>query len=255
MTSGDKPSKKHSSTRWLLNLLAILPVLLLLGREIAWGQTIGTFRVVDLADLFILAPLYLLILLYLFFRILDYRAPRWLLVMYLVSAFIFMYGHAIHFTGNSLHTYVTEVKDYEHAMPRDVFEMIFFLDEEFSHWVLFIGTTGLICCWLLYDQLVKAPPVLPNTMWIILPFGVMYGFVLAYALIEARSLPFTFLIVGAPAITWIYLWRRSAQGVWEFTKSRPFTKLVSIMLFSLLAGLGLWYLAFGGFPQPSEVGL
>jgi hypothetical protein len=254
MTSKEESGKRHSA-RWLLVLLAILPVLLLIGREIVWGGTIGTFRIVDLADLFILAPIYLLILLYLFFRMLHYGAPNWLLALYLVSAFIFMYGHAIHFTGNSLHTYITEVKDYEHEMPEDVFEMIYFLDEEFSHWVLFIGVTGLISSWLLYDQLVKAPPVLPDTMWLILPFGVMYGFVLAYTLIEARSLEFTFLILSIPAITWIYLWRRSGQRFMEFARSRPFTKLVSIMLFSMLIGLGLWFLVFGGFPQPSEVGL
>lgn len=247
--------KGKRSRRWLLILIAVLPVAILIGREIVTGGTIGYFRIVDLADLFILAPIYLIILLYLWLRMLKYDTPRWLLILYIIFAFIFMYGHAIHFTGNSLHTYITEVNDLEKAMPPDVFDMIYYLDEEFSHQVLFVGITGLIIAWLLNDQLVDAPPLLPDSLLLIVPLGVLYGSVMADSLIEARSLYLAipmFLAIGG---VWAWLWRSSGLPFRQFLRSRPFTTLVAIILLASVGYLVYWGLVFGGFPQPSEVGL
>lgn len=255
MDNEESGTGKKRSKRWLLILIALLPAAILVGREMVTGTTIGYFRVVDLADLFILGPIYLLILLYLWFRMLDNGAPRWLLVLYIVFAFIFMYGHAIHFTGNSLHTYITEVNDLEHLMPPDVFEMVYYLDEVFSHQVLFVAITGLIISWLLYDQLVGAPPLLPNRLLLIVPLGLLYGFVMSDSLIEARSLYMTIPMFAAIGGVWVWLWRRSGLGFRPFLRSRPFTTLVAVILLGSIGYLVWWYLLFGGFPQPSEVGL
>lgn len=251
----DKESGKKRNTKILLAIIIILPFFLLVGREIAWGQTIGYFRVVDLADLFILAPIYAGILLYLWFRMLDYEAPRWLLLFFIIFVLIFMYGHAVHFTGNSLNTYMTEVNDYKDQMPPDLYDMIYFLDEEFSHIVLFIGSTGLIAGWLMFDQIVKAPPILPkNTIFITL-VAVLYGIVKAYAIIEARTLILAPIIILSLTAVWLWLWRRSKLGLWEFFKSRPFTMLVAMMLIAFIGAIAGWGIIFGGYPQPSEVGL
>jgi hypothetical protein len=246
---------KFFNKRWLLILIALLPAAILVGRNIVTGTTIGYFRVVDLADLFILAPIYLFILLYLWFRMFSYGSPRWLLILYIIFAFIFMYGHAIHFTGNSLHTYITEVNDLEHAMPPDVFDMVFYLDEVFSHQVLFVAITGLIIAWLLNDQLVDAPPLLPDRLILIIPLGILYGSVMADSLIEARSLYMAIPMFLAIAGVWLWLWRRSGLPFRPFLRSRPFTTLVAIILLGAVGYLVSWFLAFGGFPQPSEVGL
>lgn len=248
-------SGRFSSKRWLLILIALLPAAILIGREIVTGRTIGYFRIVDLADLFILAPIYLFILFYLFFRMLRYDSPRWLLIFYLIFAVIFMYGHAIHFTGNSLHTYITEVNDLEHAIPPDVFDMIFYLDEVFSHQVLFVGITGLIIAWLLNDQLVEAPPLLPGSLLLIIPLGVLYGSVMADSLIEARSLYLAIPMLLAIGGVWAWLWRRSDLSFRQFLRSRPFTTLAAVILLASVGYLVFWGLLFGGFPQPSEVGL
>lgn len=248
-------SKRNRAATIILAVVVLLPFFLLLGREIVWGQTIGYFRVVDLADLFILAPIYLFILLFLWFRMQSYNAPRWLLILFIIFIVIFMYGHAVHFTGNSLHTYITEVNDLEHQMPADVFDMIFFLDEEFSHWILFIGSTGLLACWLLFDQLGDAPPILPRNRIFIALLAVLYGIVQAYALIEARTLYLGIPIVLTLGIIWGWLWRRSGMGFMVFFRSRPFTMLIAIMLVAFVGSILLWGLIFNGFPQPSEMGL
>ena len=251
----DKKSESKRNTRILLAAIIILPFFLLIGREIAWGQTIGYFRVVDLADIFILAPIYTAILLFLWFRMLDYDAPRWLLLFFIIFIIIFLYGHAVHFTGNSINTYMTEVNNYKDQMPPDVYDMIFFLDEEFSHIVLFIGSTGLIAGWLMFDQLIKAPAIVPNNFLFITLISVLYGIVKAYAIIEARTLPLAPLIFISLTAVWVWLWRKSETSFGTFFRSRPFTTLVAIMLIAFIGAIVAWGIAFNGFPQPSEVGL
>jgi hypothetical protein len=251
----EKKQESKRNTRLLLAVILILPFFLLIGREIAWGQTIGYFRVVDLADLFILAPLYTAILLYLWFRMQSYDAPRWLLLFFIIFVIIFMYGHAVHFTGNSLNTYISEVNDYKDQMPADVYDMIFYLDEEFSHILLFIGSTGLIAGWLMFDQLVKEPPVLPENVIFIAILAILYGIVQAYAIIEAQTVALAPLIILTLGGIWVWLWRKSGLGIWPFFRSRPFTMLVAIMLFGFISAIVVWGLIFQGFPQPSEMGL
>jgi len=243
------------SARLVLALLIVLPFLLLIGREFTEGRTIGYFRVADLADILIMAPLYTGVLLYLWFRMQSYGAPRWLLLFFIVFTIIFLYGNAIHFTGNSINTFITEVNDYEDQLPPDVYDMIFLLDEQFSHVVLFTGSTGLIAGWLMFDQVVKAPPLVPANNLAIAVIATLYGVVQTYTIIEARTLEMAPLIAVSLAAVWIWLWRRSGTGFWEFSTSRPFTKLVPIMLLAFavaIAGYGLWH---GGFPEPGEVGL
>jgi len=248
------PADKRSS-RLVLALLVVLPFLLLIGRALTEGRTVGYFRVADLADIMILAPLYAGVLLYLWFRMQAYGAPRWLLLFFIVFTIIFLYGNAIHFTGNSINTFVTEVNDYKSQLPPDVYDMVFLLDEQFSHVVLFTGSTGLIAGWLMFEELVKAPPLLPANDLVIGFVAILYGVVQTYTIIEARTLAMAPLIAICLAAVWIWLWRGSGAGLWEFFVSRPFTKLVPIMLLAFtvtMAGYGLWH---GGFPQPGEVGL
>ena len=251
----EKESGSKRNTKILLAIIIILPFFLLIGREIAWGQTIGYFRVVDLADLFILAPIYAGILLFLWFRMRKFDTPRWLLIFFLVFILIFMYGHAVHFTGNSLNTYITEVNDYKDQMPADVYDMIYFLDEEFSHIILFIGSTGLIAGWLMFDQLVQAPPILPKNKLFVILVALLYGVVQTYAIIEARTLILAPIIILSLTAVWLWLWRKSGLGFGEFFRSRPFTMLVAIMLVAFVGAIVTWGLVFNGFPQPSEMGL
>ena len=140
-------------------------------------------------------------------------------------------------------------------MPPAVFEMIYYLDENFSHQVLFVGITGLIIAWLLFDQLVHAPPLLPDRLILIIPLGTLYGFVLADSLIEARSLYLAIPIILAIGGVWLWLWRRSKLPFRAFLRVRPFTTTVAVILLATVGYMVWWYLLFGGFPQPSEVGL
>ena len=248
----ENPKAKKKSTSYLIILIAVLPILLWIGREIVHHRTIWYFRAADLADLIILAPLYLLILLFLFIYMWRYKAPTSLMITFIVFCFVFMYGHSMHFTANSINTFITEVRNYREILPADTYALVFFLDERLSHLILFAAVVGLIACWFIFDRMKLAPPVLPGNLPILIILGAAYGIVQAYALIEARmvylTIPIFLIIMGL----WIYLWRRSDLAFGKFVVDRPFTTFVTVMLITSVLAVGIYGLIFNEFPQPSE---
>ncbi|MGB3715684.1 MAG: hypothetical protein WA996_14745, partial [Candidatus Promineifilaceae bacterium] len=69
----------------------------------------------------------------------------------------------MHVTGNAINTFATEVRDYRALLPDDLYRLIYFLDEQLSHAILFAAITGLIACWLIFDRLALAQPILPQS--------------------------------------------------------------------------------------------
>ena len=158
-----------------------------------------------------------------------------------------------HATANSINTFATEVRDYRHDTPEDACQLICFLDERLSHWLLFAFMTGLITRWLIFDRTAIAPPIVPRHSLFLIALGIIYGIVKAYRLIEARVVPLIvpmfFILMGL----WFWYWRRSALPFTEYLGHRPFTTFVAIMSISAVVTMVVWWFIFGGFPQPSEI--
>ena len=108
---------KPRSTRKLLILIGVLPVSLWIGREFALGRTIWYFRVADIADMAILGPILMGVLLYLWFYMSRHGASTRLQVVFAVFIIAFMWSHAMHATANSINTFATEVRDYRDVIP------------------------------------------------------------------------------------------------------------------------------------------
>ena len=64
----------------------------------------------------------------------------------------------------------------------------------------------------MFDQLVKAPPILPDNIIFITILAVLYGIVQAYAIIEAQTVALAPIIVLTLGGIWIWLWRKSKLG-------------------------------------------
>lgn len=253
MTGRLSAEQKPRSPRRLLILIGVLPVLLWIGREFVLGRTIWYFRAADVADMAILGPLLMGILLYLWFYMQKHGAPTRLLVVFALFMIAFMWSHALHAAANAIDTFATEVRDYRHVIPEDLYQLIFFIDERLSHWLLFAFTTGLIACWLIFDRMDIASPIMPRNLLFLLALGIIYGIVKAYGLIEARVVlmivPITIVLLGL----WFWYWRRSRLSLSEYLRHRPFTTFVAILsIFAVLTMVG-WGLIFNGFPQPSEI--
>jgi hypothetical protein len=247
--------KKGGFNRKLLILILILPIFLVIGREIARSELIAGMRAVDFADMILLAPLYTAILIYLWYYMWKHDAPQLLLVAFAISGILFMYGHSMHVTGNAINTFATEVRDYRDILPDDLYRLIYFLDEQLSHAILFAAITGLIACWLIFDRLALAEPILPQNTAVIIALGILWGIVNAYGHIEARTVWLMFPIVVVLMTLWLYLWRKSAMSLRSFFWDRPFTTFVAIMLIFGFLAMIAWGIIFNGYPQPSELGL
>jgi hypothetical protein len=247
MTENEKKTNPHR----LLLLILLLPVAAYLFREFVTTSTIWYFRIVDLADLVILTPIYIAVILYLSFNMARSGAPYSLQLMFLIFAFVFITGQAMHFTANSINTYSTEVNDYQSVIPPDTYTLIYFLDEKLSHYILFVAITGLLICWFVFDRLAVAAPIMPGHPLLLLVVGVVLAVVLAYSLIEARAvwllMPMMTILTGL----WLWFWRRSGLPFGKYLTDRPLTTFVGILVIAtsiLTLGYGLVY---SGYPQPS----
>lgn len=63
----------------------------------------------------------------------------------------FQVGRTVHCAADAIHTYATEIHpEYKVRLPADLLELIYFLDEDLGHWLLFIPYYCLLalltCC-------------------------------------------------------------------------------------------------------------
>ena len=96
--------KKPKSRRSLIVLIIILPVAAYLFREVVTTDTIWYFRIVDLVDLVVLTPVYIAVILYLFFYMARSGAPYSLQLVFLIFSLVFITGQTMHFTANSINS-------------------------------------------------------------------------------------------------------------------------------------------------------
>lgn len=248
----DNGNKRRWSIGLFIAVLGLIPFVLWIGSELGRGGTIWYFRVNDLADFLVMAPIYIAVLTYLLYYMVKAKASAKLVLVFLAFIYLFVYGHAMHFTGNSINTYSTEVQNYKDILPPDTYALIFFLDERLSHLLLFIAATGLICTWFVFDRSKLTPPLLPGNRLLIFAFGIVYGFLTGFSLIEARmvimAVPMVLIMTGL----WLWYWRRSGLSLGGYFRDRPFTAMMIIVAVATLVMMGAWGIIFNGFPQPSE---
>ena len=120
-------------------------------------------------------------------------------------------------------------------------------------YILFFAMTGLLTCWLIFDRLALAAPIMPGHPVLLLIVGVVFAVVLAYSLIEARAVWLLIPIMVILAGLRLWFWQCSALPFRKYLTDRPFTTFIAILVITtvlLTVGYGLIY---GGFPQPSEI--
>lgn len=212
-------------------------------------------RFADFVDLLILAPVYLISLLFLQDQFLKAKAARGLRRTFLGLAFLFLYGHAMHVTANAINTFSTEIRDYAAILPRDTYDLIYFLDETLSHLIVFLSRYGLIACLVVLETRSQAPAWRGQSAWLVGGAGPLFGLWEAVVFIEGQKVWLVPPLVAALVLLWIWQWRASQAPLWTFLRSGPATTFTAGLLPAMLAGLGIYALAVGGFAEPSELGL
>lgn len=227
----------------------------ILGREFVWS-----IKLMDFFDFGIMLP-FSVISYFMFHEILIVKNPklgdddRKLKIRLLFTFFLFVFavGWGMHSSTNSINIYSVIIKNYKNVIPEDMYSLIFFYDELFSHLFLFSGFFGMM---LILSHSENRNPIKTLKMHeskFILLLGFIYGFGLAIGMIEAQ---FTYGLFLYTSFSLIYLLsiskNRNLTSLTKHFSERPFNLyFLSILLTILIVSLS-YYLAFGSFIQPSE---
>jgi hypothetical protein len=165
--------------------------------------------------------------------LLALKARGGVLAVALAAAILYVDGHGIHLSANSIHN--------QHPVGR-VERVAYFWDEHFSHVELVLGWFGLVAAFCLAEARIGRPRA---------PTGARPTLVLAAAL-----LGFTFFTSTVEGQTWWLLLAATPPFVvWAWRNRRP---LVSAAAGAYLWGtalVGAWAILNGGVPQFSDLRL
>lgn len=221
----------------LLAWFTLFPIVVTLFTEFNKSTVIWRFRIVDLVDLVILAPFYGLVL----YALHNLVKPAGLAAKCAIGCLVlFLYGHAMHVTANSINTFITEVRDYREVVPADAYDLIYFLDEDLSHLLMFISLAALFIIWS-YSE---TPEKESDSLWPITALGFIEGIALAVAMIEATKLYLTF---GLALVISISLFRLDHGS----RKNTPLSRYALWLAFSLFATPIIYWLVVGNLDLPS----
>ena len=155
----------------LLYWLALVPTAVVLGLEAQVKRVSGgRLRVYNAVDLSLMTVFYHVVfedLCNAVFSSADWRdqgARRRCRRTAAALILVFQVGRSVHIAADAIHTYATEIHpEYRMRLPPDLLELIYFLDEDLGHWLLFISYYCLLalltCC--SPGQCAAAAPLLP----------------------------------------------------------------------------------------------
>ena len=238
-------SKRLSLLLWALTIVPATAVIL---THLNKRLLVGYMRVVDFVDLVVTAPFFLFVLLALHAAVFEQHkdsAWRWVSLAFIG---ICLYGHAMHVTANAINTYSTEIQDYKRIIPADSYALIYFLDEDLGHWLFYLGLFGVLGIWAAQN------PLRDEKFWSTLLSGGLFGLFYAVALIES-SQPWIGPLIAIWLLGCAYSWSRSAHAtLLQAWKANPLLRFVAAIAVFLLVGQAVYFIAVGGFIQPSAYG-
>jgi hypothetical protein len=238
--------KKSNSLYIAIWLLALVPPLTIAVVELNKTILIWHIRIVDFVDLVFLAPFYLFVLLKIQSEV-FYNKKTFAFWLGLGVLSVFIYGHAMHLTGNAINTYSTEIHDYRMQIPIDTYELIYFFDENLGHWLIFAGLFGLMGIWLFEDALED------KRFWLTAMPAIIIGLFQSISIIES-SHPWLGL-VALVFLTTILVIRliTHRENLIEILHKRPLARFVVIVILAILIGELIYFFVMGGFIQPSQI--
>jgi len=233
----------------LLWTFTLVPIVIVIITEASKGICIGYMRLVDFIDLTFIAPFMLVISLAIHATIFPEKRSGKIYWVLLVLIGVFIYGHSMHMTANSINTYSTEIKNYRNIIPNDTYSLIYFLDEDLGHWLLYLGLFGALGLWA-YE----------STIWVekfgnMLFCGALCGIAYSVAFVESSQVwlgPILALWLVGCNIMSARKKEMSFFNIWRSNLMAQFTMMTALFI---LIGLIVYYVITGGFIEPSQYSL
>ena len=149
-----------SGLSWALFAFAVGPPVVYLASEIDKSIRFGVLRGVEIADIVVAYPVWVVLMTLVHFQVLG-ACPTTqgqggfsVKCMYLAAGTLllcaFTYGHAMHWTANAINTYMTEYnleKQLRTKVTDEVYELIYYFDEHLGHAIFFCSLHAAIFLW------------------------------------------------------------------------------------------------------------
>jgi hypothetical protein len=244
-----KPTLSVNRINFLLWTLTIVPILIVIATEANKRVLIGYMRIVDFIDLVITAPFFLLISLAIHAVIFSGKPPNKSYWASLVLIGVLLYGHSMHMTANAINTYSTEIKNYRDIIPNDTYSLIYFLDEDLGHWLLYLSLFGLLGLWTWSCRLEI------SKFSSLLVCGSLFGVAYGIAIVESSQ------VWLAPLLTiWLFgcnlfIARKNSQRFLDLLRTNPMAQFTTMAAICVIVGISVYFGITGGFVEPSKYGL
>jgi hypothetical protein len=248
------PKNWQKNVFWMLFMFTLANTFATIIGEAFKTHMIWYLRFADVMEIVVNSAFYLVGLVLLFELFWQAQVPAGLRRVFASLIVLFFIGHVMHFTANTINVFGTEINNYKEIIPTDLYALIFFLDENLSHIILYTSRYALLACLVVLETvyLVKFSPL--QRMWVAgLVVGALYGVWEAIVFVEGEKVwlvPVAFVILAA---TWVWAWRKSGKPIADFLKTGPITSFVALELPFLLIGLLVYRLVTGGFVDPSKI--
>jgi hypothetical protein len=169
-------------------------------------------------------------------------------IAFIVLAVFWVQGQGMHLGANSISNLIEKLaKDQViNVTGTDIFQLTYFYDEVLSHYLRDIGVLGLAAL-LVYREW-RQPAGVKTAWWAAILAGIIYGFTYFCVFLESQTVALGLPFASA-VILFTLVWGRKKLAKQPIL---AFFFVACLVAFLFFAG---WWLAWGGFPEFSEVGL
>jgi len=234
---------------WLILVFSLLSVVFFLGL-IFFRSPFPPYTLLNYQDIFdLLTPLVLIPIYWALYRQVSSKSSQLSEVLFMVLAAFWVLGQGMHLAANAVNNLSESFARQQLLDITDtqIYQLTYFLDEHLSHYLWHFGVIGLAV--LLVWREWQNPDGQAFNWWIVLPSGILYGFLWFAIFLEGQTTVMGFPFVILFGLSLLILGRRKVSRL-------PLTGFFFVACVMAILLLIIWMIMYG-FPPPqfSDVGL
>ncbi len=161
---------------------------------------------------------------------------------------LWVLGHGMHLAANSIDNLMESMAKTQQMdiLGSSIYTLTYFMDETLSHYIWHAAILGMIVLLGYHDCRYKSN--FTTVWWVTILSGILYGFSLFAIFVEGQSVALSLPVTAIFLLLALIFRVRSLSG-------KPLLAFLFVSTgVALLLFIG-WGLYWGGFPEPSAVGL
>lgn len=244
--------------KWLIvysifPVVTVAPIELFVKNHLLWYMRLG-----DVFSLIVTMPFFAIILFKFYelvFKQSQYHTKQSYKFAYFFSVATFFIGNGLHIASNAIHAYYTEVKNYSNIIPRDLNDLIYFLDEQLSHLIIIASLAVIFILLILCDSSNKYEIISFTNRSIVISIAVLHGVWLMISFVESTLIYIGLISAILPTILIALLAYKKSESFINFIGKRYLIFYLLISFLTVIISSIVYSIIFGGFIEPSKLGI